>query len=354
MSTINRIDGKVRGDRGGDDVTNQTSVGPLGAHHRSADVNFLDLDLNLLIALDALLGEQSVTRAAALLQRSQPALSASLKRLRHQFEDELLVRVGNRYELTPLATQLRQRVAMVMADTERLFATRARFDPETSTRQFVLRAADYGQQMLGRAIAAELAEQAPNTVLQFRALSDELIAAAPDALRNVDGFVLPLGFLENLPHLVAYEDRWVLLVDIDNRVVGDAVTLDQLAELKWVSAFHRQGSSVPAVRQLQLLGVGLRVVVDVEGFASLPGFVKGTDRITMIQERLARRIAPADEFRLLECPFDVVPLVEALWWHPSLEHDPRHIWFRSIVERAGRRLEDELAGERQPATHHRR
>ena len=74
----------------------------------SADVNFLDLDLNLLIALDALLGEQSVTRAAEVLQRSQPALSASLKRLRHQFQDDLLVRVGNHYELTPLATQLRR------------------------------------------------------------------------------------------------------------------------------------------------------------------------------------------------------------------------------------------------------
>jgi DNA-binding transcriptional LysR family regulator len=312
------------------------------AHLANADVNFLDLDLNLLIALDALLGEQSVTRAAEVLQRSQPALSASLKRLRYQFHDDLLVRVGNHYELTPLATQLRQRVAMVMADVERLFATRARFDAEASTRQFVIHAADYGQQMLGRAIATELAERAPKTRLHFRPLSDELIAGAADALRNIDGFVLPLGFLEALPHLVAYQDRWVLLVDRDNDRVGETVTLDELAELEWVSAFHRQGSYVPAVRQLQLLGVDVRVLVDIEGFASLPWFVKGTKRITMIQERLASRIAPAEEFRLLECPFEVVPLTEAFWWHQSLEHDSGHIWFRSIVERAGRRIEAEL------------
>ncbi len=103
-------------------MSNGTSTS--SAHLANADVNFLDLDLNLLIALDALLGEQSVTGAAEVLQRSQPAVSASLKRLRYEFQDDLLVRVGNHYELTPLARQLRQRVAMVMADVERLFATR--------------------------------------------------------------------------------------------------------------------------------------------------------------------------------------------------------------------------------------
>ena len=321
----------------------ESATPTVGAHLTSVDVNFLDLDLNLLIALDALLAEQSVTRASEILQRSQPALSASLKRLRRQFGDELLIRVGNHYELTPLATQLKPRLGLLMADVERLFATRARFDADRSTREFVLYTSDYGQQMLGRAIAAELLEQAPRTRLRFRPLSDDVIAGANDALRNVDGFILPLGFVEGLPHLAAYDDRWVLLVDRDNSRVGDTVTLDQLAGLEWASAFHRQGSHVPAVRQLQLLGVDLHVVVAVEGFASLPGFVKGTERITMIQERLARRIAPADEFRLLECPFEAVPLVEALWWHPSLEHDPGHLWFRAVVARAGRRIAAELS-----------
>ncbi len=177
------------GDEGNRNVSHQTTT--TGTHLTSEDVNFLDLDLNLLVALDALLGEQSVTRAAEVLQRSQPALSASLKRLRHQFQDDLLVRVGNHHELTPLGTQLKARLAMVMADVERLFATRARFDAATSTRQFVLYTADYGQQMLGRAIATELAEHAPETRLHFRPLSDVLIAGASDALRNVDGFVAP-------------------------------------------------------------------------------------------------------------------------------------------------------------------
>lgn len=301
-------------------------------------VNLLDLDLNLLVALDALLTERSVTRAAETLHRSQPALSASLKRLRRQFGDDLLVRVGNGHELTPLAVQLKSRVSMVLADIERVFASRARFDAAGSTREFVVLTSDYGQTMLGRFVATQLAAEAPGVRVRFRPLNDGAIAEAEDSLRAVDGFILPHGFVHDLPHLDAYTDRWVILADRDNTAIGATVRLDELSNVDWVLPFHRQGSHVPAVRQLQLLGVDLRVAVALEGFVSLPVFVAGTDRVTMIQERLAQLIAPADRFRIVECPFEVVPLVEALWWHPALEHDPGHAWFRGVVERAGRAL----------------
>ncbi len=306
----------------------------------ATDLNVLDL--NLLIALDALLREQSVTRAAGRLLRSQPALSGSLQRLRRQFDDELLVRVGNRYELTPLAAQLKTRVAVLLADVGRLYETRSTFDSARSTREFTIAVSDYGQLLLGRAIAAELESAAPHARLRFRPLNDELIATAATAVRNVDGFVLPVGLIEGIPHFKAYEDRWVLLVDIDNPKVGEQVTLDELSELEWVTAFHREDSPVPPVRQLQLLGVDMRVRVVVEGFVPLPLYVQGTDSIAVIQEGLARQIAPAERFRFLECPFDVVPLAESFWWHPSLQNDPGHAWFRELIGQAGQRIEKKL------------
>lgn len=158
---------------------------------------------------------------------------------------------------------------VLMGDIQRLFEMRSRFRAERSVREFVLCTSDYGQQMLGRAIAAELAEQAPGTSLRFRPLTDDLIASAGDAVRNVDGFVFRLGFIEGPPHLEVYTDRWVLLVDSANARIGDEVALDELSELEWVSAFHRQGSLVPGTRQLQLLGVDINVVVAVEGFRCL-------------------------------------------------------------------------------------
>jgi DNA-binding transcriptional LysR family regulator len=320
--------------QGGIDVATRS----IEAARLSAHVNLLDLDLNLLIALDALLTERSVTRAAVALHRSQPALSASLKRLRRQFGDDLLVRVGNNHELTPLAQQLKSRVALVLADIERVFGTRAQFDAQASDREFVIMTADYGQMMLGCVIAAELARDAPHVRVRYRPLSDTAINEADDTLRAVDGFILPHGFVHDMPFLDAYSDRWIILADGANTVIGDSVTLQDLTRLEWVLAFHRQGSHVPPVRQLQLLGVDLRVVVAVEGFVSLPAFVAGTERVTIMQERLARTIAPAPGFRTIECPFDAVPLTEALWWHPAVEHDPGHAWFREVVRRAGERI----------------
>jgi DNA-binding transcriptional LysR family regulator len=310
-----------------------------GAHLASEDVNFLDLDLNLLIALDALLAERSVTGAAELLHRSQPALSASLKRLRRQFGDDLLVRVGNRHELTPIAEQLKTQVATVLADVERLFATRARFDPARSARRFVVGTADYGQAMIGPRLAQAIAEESSTISVHCQGFSNETLDNPANTLRAMDGMIVPRGFFDGYPVIDMYSDRWVLLVDANNSRVGDSVTLEELGKLDWVLPYHRpQRSGVPAVRQLQLLGVEVEVVVGVDGFLSLPLFVAGTDRISMIQKALADRVAHPPEFRTIECPFDAVPLNESFWWHPTLEHDPGHIWFRSVVERVSRDL----------------
>src|SRR5437763_10872301 len=106
-------------------------------------VNLASLDLNLLVSLDALLQERSVTKAAARMGLSQPALSASLARLRRHFGDELLTRVGNEYRLTPLAVQLRELSRLALTGIERVFDAQPAFDPASSTREFHLLVSDY-------------------------------------------------------------------------------------------------------------------------------------------------------------------------------------------------------------------
>jgi DNA-binding transcriptional LysR family regulator len=318
---------------------NQAGYPDPGSYRSDSDVNFLDLDLNLLIALDALLSHRSVTQAAAALLRSQPSLSAALKRLRHHFDDQLLVRVGNSNELTPLAVQLKPLTATALAEITKLFGTTTRFDPEGSNREFVFYSSDYGQAVLGRAMAEIMYERAPGVRLRFLPLSDATVENSIDASRTVDGFILPHGFMLDLPCIDAYTDGWVIVVDADNTEVGDAVELDELANLDWVLPFNRPGSNVAAVRQLAMLGVDLRVAIAVEGFLSLPAFVRNTRRATILPERLCRQIAEPDHYRTIACPFDAAPLTAALWWHPTLEHDPGHTWVRSIVEEAGKSLE---------------
>lgn len=299
-----------------------------------------NMDLNLLVALHTLLEERSVTGAAERLGRSQPSLSTALKRLRTLFDDDLLVRVGNTYELSPLAVRLVQRTALALADLERVFTTRVDFDPAESEREFVLATSDYGASVMGAAIDRRLTEAAPGATLRFEQIRDEVVDNHDERMRAIDGIMIPHGFLEDVPHVDLYRDEWVLLVSADNQRVGEAITMEDLATLPWVLTFHRPTAFTPPARQLRMLGVQLKADVVVQGFLPVPTFIEGTDRVAFLQRQLAARVGDPDRFRVLPCPFDVVPLVEAMWWHPVFDQDPGHVWFRSLVAQAASDVHD--------------
>ena len=311
-------------------------------------MNLANLDLNLLVSLDHLLREQSVTRAAARMGLSQPALSASLARLRRHFGDELLTRVGNSYELTPLAVQLRRRSALALGGVERVFASQAVFDPATSQRTFTVLASDYPIAVLGEQVGHILDETAPHVRLRLERHTSTIIETAATSLREVDGLVLPHGFVTDMPHLVLHSDGWKILVAETNSRVGDALTMELLAELPWVLTYHAPAAFTPAARQLQMLGVEPQVQLVAETFLALPWLIAGTDRIALVQAELAPRLTQLGGIRSLDCPFDAVPLTEALWWHPSHDHDPEHTWLRSVFVEAGRRITQRQTANRSP------
>ena len=135
-------------------------------HHRRryrGPVNLASLDLNLLVSLDALLQERSVTRAATRMGLSQPALSASLARLRRHFGDELLTRVGNEYRLTPLAVQLKELSRLALSGVERVFDAQTEFDPASSRREFSLLVSDYMRRRSRRHDRRDCSPRRPRT-----------------------------------------------------------------------------------------------------------------------------------------------------------------------------------------------
>ena len=301
-------------------------------------VNLANLDLNLLVSLDALLRERSVTRAAAGLGLSQPTLSTALSRLRRHFDDELLTRVGNSYELTPLASDLVERTAGALAVLERVFAGTPDFDPSTSDREFTVIVSDYAVAILGQQLTAVLAEQAPSTCLRLRQMSGEAVDTVPESLRAVDAMLLPHGYVHDLPHQDLYTDQWVCMVSADNVEVGGTFTLEHLRTLPMVVYRREPTAYTPAVKQLSMAGIEPNVVAISESFLALPFLVAGTDRFALIQERLACRLSAAAEVRILPCPFPVTPLVEALWWHPVYDRDAGHRWLRSAFTQVRDRL----------------
>jgi DNA-binding transcriptional LysR family regulator len=304
-----------------------------------AAVKLSNLDLNLLVSLDMLLQERSVTRAAARLGLSQPALSGALARLRRHFDDPLLIRSGNTSELSPLGQALRLRTSYALNEVERVFASEAVFDPATSRRTFTVQASDYAMAVLGPRVAQVLADQAPGVMLRFESHSSTVTDSPTDWLRGVDGMILPRGFVFDVPSSDLFTDEWVCVADQDNSAVGDALTMTDVVEMPWVLTYHGPTRFLSAVRQLEQLGIEPRVQAVVESFLVLPFYIAGTNRLGLIQRHLADVLASDNRLRVLACPWDVVPVVEAFWWHPLHTRDPGHAWLRSVLTETSRHLD---------------
>lgn len=290
-----------------------------------------NIDLNMLVALDALLAERSVTRAAQRLGLTQPTLSATLARLRRHFDDQLLYRSGNTYQLTPLAMDLAARTPVALGGVERIFASQKSADPANLTREFVVACSDYTAAVIGASMAAAISRGAPRASIHLRHSEPGGFAGGDEKLRSMDGVILPHGFMRKLPHLDLYRDDWVCLVSTDNDSVGDELTMSDLARLPWAVTFRAPTFQTTAMRQLAQMGVDIQIQATVDSFLAVPFVIVGTGRVALVPRRLADMFDTLIGLRVLPCPFDAGEVVEALWWHPDFERDAEHAWLRQQV-----------------------
>lgn len=301
------------------------------------------LDLNLLVALDALLTERSVTRAAERLHLSQPALSSSLSRLRTHFGDQILARRGNTYELTPFALRLTEHTTTALEAARRVFDSQAAWSPAESTREFSIYGSDYAFVTLGTIVSRLAAERAPGVRFRFSLHNPAIVEDAANRLRSADGMVLPHGHVSDLPFQDLWHDEWVAVVSEENAGVGETLSMEDMARLPWVMTYQSRSAFTSAARQVQQLGIETRIEVVVESFLSVGHFLSGTDRIGLVQASLAPHLRRMGGLREVGLPFVPTHLVNALWWHPSHTRDPEHTWMRDLLQDAGRLLQRETA-----------
>ncbi|OQR62888.1 LysR family transcriptional regulator [Streptomyces maremycinicus] len=294
------------------------------------------LDLNLVLSLRALLEERNVTRAGQRIGLSQPAMSAALARLRRHFDDELLSRVGGQYELTALGRALLDRTATACDLLERVFSSRAEFVPGSEEHEFTLLSSDYAVAVFGAELARRVHAEAPGVRLRFQRPPTEVTEETAALLSTADGLLMPHGVISGFPTVELFTDGWAFLVADTNDEVGDRLAMDDLARLPWVT--YQRTYDAPAARQLSMLGIEPRVEVSVDSFQVLPFLVAGTRRIALVQQRLAEQLRGVAAVRVLAAPYEVVPLQEALWWHPVHTHDAAHMWLRETAARVGAEL----------------
>ena len=193
---------------------------------------------------------------------------------------------------------------------------------------------DYVVAILGDTIAQLLAEEAPHTRLRLSAHSPAMVDRADQVLLSADLLFLPPGFLTGLSRQDLYRDEWVCVVAADNPVADVGLTVQDLETLPWVATYHGPTASTPAARQMRMLGIEPRIQVVNENFLTVPALVAGSDRIALLQRRLIDQLPLNVGIRALPPPFQVAPLIEAMWWHPVFDDDPEHSYLRDVVLRA--------------------
>lgn len=294
-------------------------------------MRFNHLDLNLLVALDVLLEEQNITRAAERLHMTQSATSGVLGRLRSYFEDDLLVQVGRKMQPTPYALELVTPVREVLLTIQSSITAKPVFDPATSKRHFRMVTSDYLISVLLARVIQRIHREAPHITFELLAPGDnsgELLIRG-----EVDLMIVPERYiLEGHPSQLLFEEEHVCVVWDANPLVGEHLTLEQYMDMGHVSVgFGRTRHMSIEDWFMNQYGFNRRLEVITNDFNTLPQLVVGTQRIATMHQRLARLYAAHLPLRILQPPVKIPIMREFLLWHRTMDGDPMHRWLRERI-----------------------
>lgn len=294
-------------------------------------MRFKGLDLNLLVALDALLETRSVSTAARRLNLSQPAMSAALARLRLYLKDEVLVADGKRMLPTAYAEALAPRLKVQLRGLDALLTSSAGFDPASAERTFSIIATDYITAVVLAPLMVGLETAASGLRLEIRSPYDD--SAEQLAMGRVDLLITPDGFLHpDHPVELLFEERQVLVGWSGNPLFRRRLTEAEVFDCGHVAvSFGQQRTASFADRQLALLGAARRVEATAPTFMAVPWLLRGTGRIAFMHERLARAMAETFPIAIADIPFDFPVMREMVQHHRSRGDDEGLAWMRRQI-----------------------
>jgi LysR family transcriptional regulator, nod-box dependent transcriptional activator len=294
-------------------------------------------DLNLLIALDALLHEKNVTRAAERVFISQPAMSAALQKLREFFDDPLLVRVGRDLQLTPRGLSLVEPVREALLRVQAALGTQPTFDPGTVQRTFTLIVSADALLRVMPTVFRRLAQEAPGIRCHVEHFSETTLSRLEYG--DADLFLglnsLRLFGLREFPESLRIVDlrpvKWLCVVAEDHPTVGDEMTEAQYLALPHVFGWP-SGHTIPLEELVRrLLNADLDVRATTQGLLEIPFMLAGTQLVATLPEDLARALAKLAPVKLLPVPFETPDTHEVIIWHKRNEPDPGHAWLREVL-----------------------
>jgi DNA-binding transcriptional LysR family regulator len=288
-----------------------------------------DIDLNLLRLFDAVYRTRNVSRAAELLDLTQPAASQGLSRLRTVIQDPLFMRTAGGVQPTPKAQRLADPVRQALATLEQALGETAGFEPARSRRTFHIHMSDIGENRFLPALMVALRERAPGVRVQTLPVPREQITEALDAGRIDFAFGF-LPMVKESQRVRLLEDRYVVLLreghPFTRKRRSGAALLEALRELEFV-AVRSHADTLRIVQQVQLQD-RLRLVT--EHFMVLPSIVMATDLAAIMPRNIARGFEGG--YAIVEPAFPQRDFVVSLHWSRRFEGDPGNRWLRDVIE----------------------
>lgn len=298
-------------------------------------MNLAKTDLNLLVVLDALLAEQSVTRAAGRVGLSQPAMSNALGRLRQLLGDQLLMRTPAGMVPTERAKSLSGPVRRTLREIEAMFGPVPEFVPKNAKHTFRIATVDYAEFVLLPPLLSQLAKSAPLVDIEIWPLGESY---PEDALQSGQ-LDLAIGFAHRIPERLRrqklFDDGFLCAVRKGHPEVGHRLTLRQYTELPHILISQRGAVAGVVDHALEIKGLKRRVALTVPHFLMAPFVVSQCDFILTLAERIATKFAGLLPLKLLKPPIRLPRFGVVMVWHERTEHEPAQQWLRQMLLAAG-------------------
>ncbi|HEX7683577.1 MAG TPA: LysR family transcriptional regulator [Trinickia sp.] len=295
-------------------------------------------DLNLLIALDALITEGSILGAARKLRLSASAMSRTLTRLREATGDPLLVRAGRRMVLTPYAEAIHERARHALDEARIVLGpVKTEVDLSTLRRTFTIRANDAFVEAFGSKLIAAATETAAQVCLHFAPKLEKSATSLREGSADLEiGVLGEMGPEVRLQAL--FRDRFVGVVRKGHPLqLAGAVTAQRYVEFGHVVASRRGHATGPVDKALSAMGLARKVVAVVPNFSAALAVARTSDLVALLPASFIGCRTSADtglaceDAFAFELPVETERLTVSQMWHPRLEADPAHRWLRQLV-----------------------
>ncbi|MEM9670908.1 MAG: LysR family transcriptional regulator [Pseudomonadota bacterium] len=293
-----------------------------------------NIDLNLLVVLDALLAEQNVSRAARRLRLSQPATSAALSRLRDLLGDPLLTRQGSRMIMTTRAEELVGPVRKIIDEIDRAL-TSSEFEAEVCDRTFRIAATDNVVFSLFPALMRRLEKVAPAATIEIWPLDDKLYENMGKGL--LDLAIAGDWYLRHIEtRTVLFSEKFLCVVRKDHPRIRRSLTLNGYLKEKHALVSHRGKVRGNVDMELEKIGHARNVALTLPNFLAVPAIIARTDLIVTLAERVAGHFAKTDGLRTFKPPVEIPGFSVSLAWHARADADAPLQWLRNEIAEACR------------------